>query len=698
MSKNVLITGYTQFVTDDFLINAFPNCRILVTGNAMAQNSVNNRVTVQKGPFTRESCHKAFAIYDFDQVVFFSGGIAPFEAINGQELLELSNVLEECQIQTRVLYCMGPSHMEGTSEAVLEGSTMTLCHKSAMRMDYVNIVISPWVYSLEASQPKLDDLLHPGEHDVPCAENQELTFLSSEDMALLLNRIFENWEYSAEPYVIPNAFVYTAGVLAATIMESNPNKEYVFRYTTNRAYPISKQGTSVLRNKFMWFPIYSLMEDIPLLRLRKKRSFSWKDKWEIKSKNKWIHALIRLAELLAGALITELLMLLNGISVQFKMIDYRLIYIVIIGTMYNVRMGLCAALIESISLTIAYQNEGTGWMNLFYEPTNWLPFILYMMVGAACGYVRSRNDSLLAISKGETRSITDRYNYLMQVNEDILQEKKEYKQQIIGTRDSFGKIYHIAQQLNEVHPRLLLSRALQVLETVMSSSSVAIMSTSGEKRFGRLLIASANMNIPKSMQMERYYERFRKTIDGILWVNKELDKDMPDFMYAVRKDDKIEIIIRLLNAEYSQMTLYYENLMRVVCGLISNSLINALNYQEAIMRERCIDGTHGILSDRYFLEELQIAADNRVNNKAPYILLKANEEGLSINEFEDIAVNCIRTEDIIGRYNNQYYLLLHQAEESDYPVIRKRMEARGLLTELVENERQNALLSKEETA
>lgn len=34
---------------------------------------------------------------------------------------------------------------------------------------------------------------------------------------------------------------------------------------------------------------------------------------------------------------------------------------------------------------------GYTFQGLFYEPSNWLPFIAYFVVGAVCGYVQLRN-------------------------------------------------------------------------------------------------------------------------------------------------------------------------------------------------------------------------------------------------------------------------------------------------------------------
>ena len=79
-------------------------------------------------------------------------------------------------------------------------------------------------------------------------------------------------------------------------------------------------------------------------------------------------------------------------SSQLNVLDYRLLYVVLIGTLYGLDFGLVAALLASVGLAIDFfVLYGYTFEGLFYEPSNWLPFIAYFVVGAVCGYVQLRN-------------------------------------------------------------------------------------------------------------------------------------------------------------------------------------------------------------------------------------------------------------------------------------------------------------------
>ena len=91
-------------------------------------------------------------------------------------------------------------------------------------------------------------------------------------------------------------------------------------------------------------------------------------------------AAVRVAEFAAFFILFELLNGIAGNQAQFKMIDLRLIFVVLFGSTYGINYGIAAAAAESLSLIRAFEAEGSSWYVLFYEPSNWIPFIFYFAV------------------------------------------------------------------------------------------------------------------------------------------------------------------------------------------------------------------------------------------------------------------------------------------------------------------------------
>ena len=122
---------------------------------------------------------------------------------------------------------------------------------------------------------------------------------------------------------------------------------------------------------------------------------------------------MRAAEFAAFFILFELLNGIAGNQAQFKMIDLRLIFVVLFGSTYGINYGIAAAAAESLSLIRAFEAEGSSWYVLFYEPSNWIPFIFYFAVGAICGYIRMKNKNNVNLLK--KKMICFRRNFFLPV-------------------------------------------------------------------------------------------------------------------------------------------------------------------------------------------------------------------------------------------------------------------------------------------
>ena len=71
--------------------------------------------------------------------------------------------------------------------------------------------------------------------------------------------------------------------------------------------------------------------------------------------------------------------------------------------------GLRLQLLRRFRILAAYEREGVGWTTLFYEPSNWIPFIFYFAVGAICGYVRMKNKENIEFVTDENKLIQEKF-------------------------------------------------------------------------------------------------------------------------------------------------------------------------------------------------------------------------------------------------------------------------------------------------
>ena len=146
----------------------------------------------------------------------------------------------------------------------------------------------------------------------------------------------------------------------------------------------------------------------------------------------------------------------------------------LIGTVYGLNAGVFAAFLASLSLIFGYFRQGMTLVLLFYEPSYWLPFLVYFIIGASCGYVQLRNTETSRFVQNENNLLRQRLQFTQELYEDTLEDKQLFRHQILGRRDSFGKIYTVTQQLNTLQPQEIYRKTIQVMEDILENHSLTI--------------------------------------------------------------------------------------------------------------------------------------------------------------------------------------------------------------------------------
>ena len=106
---------------------------------------------------------------------------------------------------------------------------------------------------------------------------------------------------------------------------------------------------------------------------------------------------LKYVELVLVFIIAEIISHYTSESIYFKFVDVRLFYIIIMGTIYGMRTGLVAAVLECLVLIREYALMGMNGTILFYNIENWIPFVVYLMAGSITGYISNKKDDALAI-------------------------------------------------------------------------------------------------------------------------------------------------------------------------------------------------------------------------------------------------------------------------------------------------------------
>ncbi len=162
----------------------------------------------------------------------------------------------------------------------------------------------------------------------------------------------------------------------------------------------------------------------------------------------------------------------------------------------------------------------------------------------------------------------------------------------MGRHDSFGKIFAVTQELDVFNPRDIYRKCCELLGEILENDSVAICHVSGGA-FARLVAASPAIaeDAARSLTLEQLAPLLGDGGRSNLWVNRELTPGLPMFGYTIERDGALAVLIFVRSAAENQMTLYYQNLFRILCGLVESALGRAFDYEAVAQDKRCVDGT-----------------------------------------------------------------------------------------------------------
>ena len=385
----VLVVGNTAYVDDDFCAKAFPGDHVKVVAAQEARRDESSPHASWK-----ELLQHLEQAYEFDRVVYLSNYLTPHTDTVG-EIELLRSVFRACAgRRIQLLYIAGPAGAEGAADAagrtgkgIIAHAANDLCRYYAAREGVqTKILRVPFLYTASAALedpflvPMLDEC-STGSAALQGAQDAAFPLLCAEELSVLVRRIFDSWDGNFETLDVADTFHHTAGEVGEALQALFPGLSVAYGDSAGYALPAS----DVARVHYGWFQRYDLLRDLSTIQAR------W-DAGRAKKVNPLRAAIDRIQmrtlpvkclETAAAWVLFEVLERLFSQSTQLNVLDYRLLYVVLIGTLYGLDFGLVAALLASVGLAASYFTlYGYTFQGLFYEPSNWLPFIAYFVVGA----------------------------------------------------------------------------------------------------------------------------------------------------------------------------------------------------------------------------------------------------------------------------------------------------------------------------
>ena len=701
----VLLVGNTDFITKQWIQHAFPRDHVVIAEREGTVDG-NDRLRIVNMS-DANTLAETLTTYEFDRIVFFSENLTPRSDRDG-DLGTLRRFLHAIRNrQTQMLMVSGPeseftypenADVRDTSKSLMSRASEELClyYARTYRLE-AKIIRSPYLYASDrngvtAYFNHLFEQAESGTLSFCEQKNQQTCFLCADDLAELIYRMFDDWTAESEIFHVPNVFNFTYGDLADVISAAFPGLSVTFGEDRPQCYPADDH---VLRLRYGWSPRYSLKQDLPpiLQRWKEARAQEQSGKhpiWDfLRNHSKpWIAI-----EIFITFILEELLRAAVQGNSQLETVDLRLFFVVIVGTMYGLNAGVLAAVLACAGMALSYASKGASFAPLFYDTSNWLAFVVYFVAGAVCGYVQLRNRENLRFMRDENSLLRERLAFLRDLYHDVLDDRRMLRGQIIGRRDSFGKMYAMTRELDEVLPRKLYYATIRIMQDTLGGDSFGIYRIDNGGRFAHLMAASPQTEslFSKSALLENYTNIVTALDHGRLWVNRNLEQNLPMYAAGVRADGKLAVVIVLAKAQPDQMNLYFQNLFTIMCGLVESAMVRAFDYENVARQTSLVPGTE-FLNTQAFLPKVLAANELKRNHMSNHLLLRVED---AWQDDGSRLMGAIRQTDEAGvLQDGNVYVLMDQVSEHELPIINRRLSQAGLHVTLVSDHEEDSLLAE----
>jgi nucleoside-diphosphate-sugar epimerase len=712
---NILITGNLSSLAVP-LAKEFvkeKNRVILASHNASKLDFKLNNVILHSINPSDKIFRDALSSYKFDVAIYLSTREEQLDEYEdefyaGQQLDGLRNTLELCKKgKIRRFFFVSSTEVYGEmtdlSENVLplpssiNGGTLSAgeqycrIYQDKFEMNLTILRLTN-IYGPEEKSGLLYRLVRDGngrgEILLPDSPDTCCSFLHVDDVVDFVKRAIDE-EYSTESLVVnlssskPMKYSELAGLL---------NKYYskvTYKISDRKIIYTKPVNISAAKKIFDWIDVHDLTAEIEkIIDLSSKEPIRRKSALlKLVNKNpnilKWI-------ELILGAVLVQYLSQLTGTLIQFKYVDFRLLFVVIMGYIYGLQFGLFASILVSLSVLYTWLQLGVDWTLLVYNVGNWFPFAMYFSAGLITGYNHDKTENTILYGQKQNDLILGKYAFLYEVFNEIRNLKDEFRERLIGYRDSFGKIFTITRELDELQEHSVYFRALNILEELMDNKNIAMYSLDSNRAYARLVVNSVEMNekIAKSLKLSDFPKALESIEQGKIFQNTALLENYPAYIAPVLNNSypfnvPVAIIV-IWFAEFEQYSTYYNNLFKVICGMIEASLVRATLFLDANYERMYLPSTR-ILNHDAFMDMLKVRLEMRKNKISDFQVIMLQEFGNNIQKKYRKISEGIRTVDITGMLRNgACYILLSQADTKASLEVLERLDKLGVKGKLIE--------------
>ncbi|MEK4523175.1 NAD-dependent epimerase/dehydratase family protein [Psychrobacillus sp. FSL W7-1493] len=444
-----------------------------------------------------------------------------------------------------------------------------------------------------------------------------------------------------------------------------------------------------LVNALDWSPMYSMRRGL-------EQTYEWMEDKKIKQKTenaslspkKFSGFYKKFQPYIENGLVFFLiawLTLTNQVSV-LNIADFSLFYIMIIGVIYGNRQSIIAVCLSIGLLIFEKLLEGREIISLTYDTSFLFQVALFLSMGLIVGYSIERKNNLIKKQKSLLDDQESRYSFLNDMHTELREVKKELQLRILNTGDGLGKMHYLLKELDTLDSEKIYVNSISVLQKMLKAKSVSIYKFSNDKSSLRLVTHLNSFELPTTLNVHE--EDYVQQVIGKqnIFVNKKLLPQTPLMAACLSDGEEKLALITIDGIDFEHISLYHENLFKIVTEIIETALIKAKRFQELTEDDRFVSQT-SVLIEHIFEEILKAKKVAFSKYQVPYLLLEvlADEESF-ISYANEISKEIEETDYIGASKDHGLFVLLSNTTKQAGQHVLSRLSEKGIVWKLVEGE------------
>ena len=577
--KTILLTGRTEFITEEVVEQLSGRFSVVVTSEDPSCGILSGKVH-QVRPDT-SYFNELFWSYDFDAVWYFTPSCS--DAYQTDKSSEIESVLRQCREASVRNLIMVSSSM--ATDSVPKEEELFL-EDTFPRITLLRV---PFLITSDNQNDGLGLLFsnlynHKRKITLPDIEEGMFEFLSIERLIFLMSKMTLSHYCDEGSFVLPGEYILSRKQMEEEIASIYPGcriekGKYALSYMEPKNMQILSESYGYVSRDQKTLDFAQKYESF-CQEERKRGDRSVLSR--IRAARKKIpHSFLIFIDTVVLFLVAEYISQFTAGSVYFKTVDVRLIFILLIATFHGLVAGVVAALCECVVIYFQFHQLGISSMQLFYNVENWIPFVLYIILGAITGFFSDLRESEKMVVERENDLLREKYLFLNNIYNSTLEVKDAYRYQILGFDHSYGKICHALMELDCDRRDQVLDRGKEILKELLDNNSICIYqmdSAGGDAR----IIGDGDIEGRHTRTLIPYHLLQKALPDvenNMAWRNLNFIPGMPAFFYEMTcpegdREDR-HYLIAIWDALPEQMNDYYVNRFEMLCRLIGQALDRA---------------------------------------------------------------------------------------------------------------------------